>query len=211
MTKTFDILANKAPKFGFSLIKREDFNGHEEDAAATMEAKASTGMSRTLHIPYGLRRKKAKKAQGAMFFFSLRDVADYLRNDARPLFNICKKCLVEMKRLDTCEGDPEGIRHDSKCPKCGDIYGSTKFSQFLLRTKHGSRDPKWKPLVANDPPSFSLDSNWLRSTINLLRENKNDATKIVEILDDMNFRLNNQAQLWNENRKDLIEAGEIAG
>lgn len=211
MAKTFDILANKASKFGFSLIKREDFNKHEEEAAAHQEARASTGMNRTLYIPYGLRRNKAEKAQGAIFFFYLRDVNDYLKNHAQPSFNICKRCLVEMKRLDTCEGDPEGIRHDSKCPKCGDIYGCTKALQFLLRTKHGSRDPKWKPLVANDPPSFSLDSNWLRSTINLLRENKNDATKIVEILDDMNFRLNNQAQLWNENRKDLIESGEIAG
>lgn len=211
MAKTFDILARKAPKFGFSLVKREDFNKHEEEAAAQQEARASTGMSRTLQISYGLRRNKALMAQGAVFFFSLNAVADYLKNHAQPSFNICKRCLVEMTRLGTCEGDPEGIRQDSKCPKCGDIYGCTKAHQFLLRTKYGSSDPKWKPLVSGDPPSFSLSSNWIRSTINLIRNSKDAGPKVLELLISIDNQLDNQAQLWRENAKDLIESGEIAG
>ena len=80
MPTTFDKLAKKSPKFGVSLVKREDFNKHEEEAAAQQEARASTGMSRTLRITYALRRDQALKAQGAMFFFSLKAVDDYLKN-----------------------------------------------------------------------------------------------------------------------------------
>jgi hypothetical protein len=211
MPITFDKLAKKSPKFGVSLVKREDFNKHEEEAAAQQEAKASIGMSRTLRITYALRRDQALKAQGAMFFFSLKAVDDYLKNHARPKFDICKRCLVEMTRLKSCEGDPEGIRNDSKCPKCGDIYGCTKAHQFLLRTKYGSSNPSWKPLVSGDPPSFNLSSNWIRSTINLMRNSKDAGPKVLELLISIDNQLDNQAQEWRRQRKADIESGEIAG
>jgi len=211
MPTTFDNLAKKSPKFGVSLIKREDFNKHEEDAAAQQEARASTGMSRTLRITYALRRDKALKAQGAMFFFSLKAVDDYLKKHAQPKFNICKRCLVEMTRLNSCEGDPEGIRNDSKCPKCGDVYGCTKAHQFLLRTKYGSSNPKWKPLVSGDPPSFNLSSNWIRSTINLIRNSKDAGPKVLELLISIDNQLDQQAKDWRDERKAAIESGEIAG
>lgn len=211
MPTTFDKLAKKAPFFGFSLIKREDFNKHEEEAAAQQEARASTGMSRTLRITYVLRRDQALKAQGAMFFFSLKAVDNYLKNDARPKFNICKKCLVEMTRINSCEGDPEGIRNDSKCPKCGDVYGCTKARQFLLRTKYGSSNSAWKPIVKGDPERFSIDSNWLRSNLQSIRETKNLQPKIVHILDDFDNYLNEKAKYWRQKCKDSIDAGDRAG
>ena len=39
--------------------------------------------------------------------------------------NKCKVCKVEMDVLDT-RHDPEGIRYDQKCPKCGRVYKITK-------------------------------------------------------------------------------------
>lgn len=75
MPTTFDRLANKATSFGYSLVKREDFNTNEEMAAGMQEAKASTGLSRTKRINYCVRQKS-----GGLFFFSLKSVAECLKN-----------------------------------------------------------------------------------------------------------------------------------
>ena len=42
--------------------------------------------------------------------------------------NICPECESPLVRAETCDGDPEGIRHDSNCTndECGAIYGTTK-------------------------------------------------------------------------------------
>jgi hypothetical protein len=210
MSKTFDNLAKKAPFFGFSLIKRENFNKHEEEIAAYKEANASTGLSHTLRIQYALRRDGSVKAQGAVFFLSLKNVATYLKEDAVPKFDICKRCLVKMERLNTCEGDPEGIRAGSKCPKCGDIYGCSRSSQFFMRNKHGGpRD--WKPAVKGDPVSFVLSSNWLRSAIEFVREHRNDENKVLEFVHMFEKKLNEDAKDMRAIRKSQIKSGEIAG
>lgn len=75
MPTTFDKLAARAQKFGFSLVKRENFNSKEEAEAAKMEAKASTGMNKTLQICYGIRSIR----NACVFFFSLNAVRSFLK------------------------------------------------------------------------------------------------------------------------------------
>jgi hypothetical protein len=41
-------------------------------------------------------------------------------------------CKGRLKRLNTCVGDPEGIRADRQCRKCGQFYGCSKSSLFKL-------------------------------------------------------------------------------
>lgn len=43
-----------------------------------------------------------------------------------------KGCKGTLKPLKTCYGDPEGIRGDSKCRKCGTLYGCSKSSLFAI-------------------------------------------------------------------------------
>lgn len=45
----------------------------------------------------------------------------------------CKSCGTECESLKTCDGDPEGIRRDRRCPSCGSIWGVTKGCMHLLR------------------------------------------------------------------------------
>jgi len=75
MPTTFDKLAKKVSSLGFTLVKRENFNTNEEIAAGMQEAKASTGLSRTMRINYCVRQ-----ASGGLFFFSLRSVGECLKN-----------------------------------------------------------------------------------------------------------------------------------
>lgn len=207
----FQTIANRAKKlYDLTLRKRADFNKEEEAAAAKHEAQASTGAGRTLRVEYGLNYREFR-SRGTIFLLSLAAVERYLKTEARPGFNVCPKCLVKMTRLQTCEGDPEGIRQDSKCPECGDIYGCTKANQSLLRTKYGSSDPKWKPLVKGDPPGFSFGSNHIRSTINLIRGSKDAGEGVLKILIGLDNYLDQQAENWRTERKELIEAGEMAG
>lgn len=75
MPTTFDRLAKKATSLSLTLVKRENFNSNEEIAAGMQEAKASTGLSRTKRINYCVRQ-----AHGGLFFFSLKSVAECLKN-----------------------------------------------------------------------------------------------------------------------------------
>jgi hypothetical protein len=43
-----------------------------------------------------------------------------------------ENCTGRLKILGTCYGDPEGIRSDSRCSKCGQIYGCSKSSLFKM-------------------------------------------------------------------------------
>jgi len=208
---TFESIKKRAfTLYDLTLRKRDEFNKEEEKAAAEMEAKASTGRGRTLRIEYGL-NYRSFRGRGATFFFSLSAVQKYLKEEAKTGFNVCPDCVVKMTRLNTCEGDPEGMRQDSKCPKCGNIYGCTKAHQSFLRTKYGSSDKKWKPLVDGDPPSFSFGSNHIRSTINILRNSKDAGPDVLKTLIALDAYLDEQAASWRQSRKELIEAGEIAG
>lgn len=126
-------------------------------------------------------------------------------------YDHCTRCFVKMENLKTCEGDPEGIRHDKKCPKCGDIYYTTKGGCSFLRTKYGSSQRNWKPLVQGDPPGFVLDSNWIRSTINLIRNSKDAGPRVLELLISIDNLLDDDAREWREERARQIKDGEIAG
>lgn len=206
---TFQSLAKKAPLYNLELVKSEDFSKKENLAAGQMEAKASQGMSRTLHIAYGLRR--GGNSNFTMFFFSLSAVAEYLKTEARPKFNICHDCLVPMTRLKTCEGDPEGIRSDSKCPKCKSIYGCSKSSQFLIRTKYGSSDKKWVPLVEGDPVNFVVGSNLLRSMIAVLRNSKDSGPEVLRYITSFEQYLDKDADEIRKEHAAAVESGDRAG
>lgn len=41
-------------------------------------------------------------------------------------------CKGRLKIIDTKVGDPEGIRSDRQCRKCGQIYGCSKSSLFMI-------------------------------------------------------------------------------
>jgi len=41
-------------------------------------------------------------------------------------------CKEELEVLDTTEGDPQGIRKDMKCTKCGQKWGSTKSHRYKI-------------------------------------------------------------------------------
>lgn len=75
MSTTFDRLSKKATSLGLTLVKRENFNPNEEIAAGMQEAKASTGLSRTLRINYCVRQ-----TNGGLFFLSLKSVRESLKN-----------------------------------------------------------------------------------------------------------------------------------
>lgn len=206
---TFQSLAKKAPLYNLDLVKREDFSKKEDLAAGQKEAKASQGMSKTLHIAYGLRR--GGNSDFTMFFFSLAAVEAYLKTEARPKFNICHDCLVPMTRLKTCEGDPDGIRSDSKCPKCGSVYGCSKAAQFLIRTKYGSSDKSWKPLVEGDPVNFRLASNHLRSFIAVLRNSTDSGPKTLVHIQQFEQSLDKLADEVRKEHAAEVAAGDRAG
>lgn len=44
----------------------------------------------------------------------------------------CPKCKRNLRRLGTCNGDPEGFRHDYKCKNCNQVYGCSKSSLFPI-------------------------------------------------------------------------------
>lgn len=66
----------------------------------------------------------------------------------RTRYGYCHTCpKTKLKRLKTCDGDPEGIRADQKCPKCGAIYGCTKACQSVLTPgpkERRKRNKKWR-------------------------------------------------------------------
>jgi hypothetical protein len=41
-------------------------------------------------------------------------------------------CKGRLKRLKSCNGDPDGIRADRLCRKCGQFYGCSKSSLFKI-------------------------------------------------------------------------------
>lgn len=45
---------------------------------------------------------------------------------------MCKFCNVKLDKLVSVIGDPEGIRNDRKCPKCGAVFGYTRSSESVL-------------------------------------------------------------------------------
>jgi len=55
------------------------------------------------------------------------------RGSAGQKWGICPDCDTKMKQLKTCEGDPEGIRKDHKCPGCGSIWGCSKAIMSIVR------------------------------------------------------------------------------
>lgn len=206
---TFQSVAKKAPLYSLKLVKREDFSKKEEQEAAQKEAKASQGMNKTLRITYGLQRGGGSNF--TMFFFSLAAVEKYLKTEARPGFNICHDCLVPMKSLKSYEGDPEGMRNDSKCPKCGSVYGCSKAAQFLIRTKYGSSDKSWKPLVEGDPVNFRLASNHLRSFIAVLRNSTDSGPKTLVHIQQFEQTLDKLADEVRKEHAAEVAAGYRAG
>lgn len=211
MGKSFKYLASLAPKYGYELLMRSQFNTSEIQKAAREELTITTSAgTRVDTFLYCLRRNGDKKGVLSKFFFSLKEVNDFLTS-LKPHGDLCHRCLIPMTRLNTCEGDPEGLRNDFKCKKCGDIYGCTRSSMNLLRTKYGSNNPTWKPLVSGDPQYFTITSNWIRSTINLIRNSKDAGPKVLELLISIDNQLDEQAKTWRDEMKELIESGEIAG
>jgi hypothetical protein len=62
----------------------------------------------------------------------------------------CKECGGTLEDLDTRKGDPEGIRNDLRCIKCGAVHGMTKGTYFVM--KHGntfrsSLPPAWRAQI----------------------------------------------------------------
>ncbi len=66
----------------------------------------------------------------------------------RPKYGYCHTCPnTKLKDLKTCDGDPEGWRHDSICPQCQTVYGCTKACQSVLRVgpkERRKRDRAWR-------------------------------------------------------------------
>ena len=46
---------------------------------------------------------------------------------------VCKVCRGACEFLNSCDGDPEGIRRDRRCTACGRVWGVTKGTVRLLR------------------------------------------------------------------------------
>jgi hypothetical protein len=53
----------------------------------------------------------------------------------------CKKCAGSLARLDTSNGDPEGIRKDRICLNCGTVWGFTKADYYELESEENHKKP----------------------------------------------------------------------
>lgn len=82
------------------------------------------------------------------------------------------------------------------------INSYLKENGYLERKPQG-KNPilPWKPLVHNDPPFFNVSSNWIRSTINLIRNSPDAGPKVLELLISIDNQLDSQAKKYQENRK----------
>jgi len=53
-------------------------------------------------------------------------IEQHISDEDEEYKDYCKICGSVLEILDTVQGDNEGIRHDRKCTKCGQIWGCSK-------------------------------------------------------------------------------------